>query len=145
MRHVAKSLAETEGLARVFLEETKPLPRQAVVVGLIGDLGSGKTAFTQAVARELGVTERITSPTFVIQKNYPLGESGHGFRRLVHIDAYRLGKPEELLQLGWAELLADSGNLVLVEWADRVLPILPASTPKLLFHFVDENTREIRW
>lgn len=145
MRHVSRSLAETEGLAKLFLNEIKPNAAEALVVGLIGDLGSGKTAFVQALARELGVTERITSPTFVIQKNYLLAEAGGGFKQLVHIDAYRLHQPEEMRALGWPDLIANPGNLIMIEWAERLLPILPASWRKIMFHFVDENSRELKW
>lgn len=113
----------------------------AAVVGLYGDLGAGKTTFVQAVARSLGVSERITSPTFLIVKRYKLKVKS--FRFLIHIDAYRLKSGDELRKLGFEELLRDSGNLIFVEWADRVVDILPKKQTKLFFEFVDENTRKI--
>jgi tRNA threonylcarbamoyladenosine biosynthesis protein TsaE len=143
MKHLCRSLAETEAAATLFLANLTVNKDKATVVGLLGDLGSGKTTFTQALARQLGVTERVTSPTFVIQKNYHL--ENQPFSQLIHIDAYRLHKAEELAHLKWAEIIAHPGNLILVEWADRILSFLPPEAPKIMFHFIDETTREIKW
>lgn len=116
----------------------------ATVVGLSGDLGSGKTTFSQAVARALGVTETVTSPTFVIEKIYAIQPSQNGFSRLVHIDAYRLESPTEFTRLGLATILADSSSLLLIEWPERLSTLLPASTPILFFGHVNETTRSIK-
>jgi tRNA threonylcarbamoyladenosine biosynthesis protein TsaE len=122
MKYVSKSLEETEKIARDFVATFAP-NSAATVVGLYGTLGAGKTAFTQAAARALGVGEEITSPTFVIEKVYEL--AGKPFARLVHIDAYRLLKPEELLHLGWRELILDPQNLIFIEWPENVAAIMP--------------------
>ena len=143
MKHLCRSLGETEAVAALFLNNLEISKNGATVVGLIGDLGSGKTTFTQALARQLGVTEKVTSPTFVIQKRYDL--DNQKFNNLIHIDAYRLGKAEELAHLKWAEIVADPGNLILVEWADRIISALPADVHKLMFRFVDNETREINF
>src|SRR3989338_5666687 len=132
MERQITSLDELNAFARSFIAGLKPRKEEAVVVGLQGDLGSGKTTFTQAVARALGVTEHITSPTFVIEKIYRLNQ-GQSLRvpkdcpwlHLIHLDAYRLERASELEHLGWAELLANSGNLVLIEWPERVAEIMP--------------------
>lgn len=142
-KHLCHSLAETEAAATVFLNNLVSNRSGATVVGLLGDLGSGKTTFTQALARQLGVTERVTSPTFVIEKIYNL--HNQKFNNLVHIDAYRLHKAEELAHLDWAAITADPNNLILIEWADRILSLLPPGAPKIMFHFIDETTREIKW
>jgi tRNA threonylcarbamoyladenosine biosynthesis protein TsaE len=93
----------------------------AFVAGLSGHLGAGKTAFTKAVAAELGIPEVVTSPTFVLMKIYDIsGSRETPFRRLVHIDAYRLEKPEELEALKWEQLVADPHNLIMVEWPENV-------------------------
>lgn len=105
-----------------------------MIVGLIGDLGTGKTTFVQKVGRALGITEPITSPTFVIQKIYEL--QNQPFKKLVHIDAYRLDSAEELAKLKWDELISDPGNLVMVEWADKVTEIMPEGTINLRFSYV---------
>jgi tRNA threonylcarbamoyladenosine biosynthesis protein TsaE len=141
MRVVSKSLTDTAGAAKVLLSQLEPGENQATVLGLVGDLGSGKTTFTQALARELGVEENVTSPTFVIEKFYPLKHKK--WQRLVHIDTYRLNKPEELAHLRFQELLDDSQTLIVIEWAERVEVLLPADYHRINFKFIDEETREI--
>ena len=149
MRVVAKSLTETARVARVLLSQLEPAQDRATVLGLVGDLGSGKTTFTQALARELGVTENITSPTFVIEKFYNLKgrpfklTKGRPWDRLVHIDTYRLNKPEELAHLRFQELLEDPRILIVIEWAEKVEVLLPADYHRVNFKFIDEDTREI--
>src|SRR6185436_17120398 len=136
---LSNSLADTEQIARDLLAKLKPGDR-ATIFGLYGDLGSGKTTFTQALGRLLGLTEPMTSPTFVIQKNYPL--SGQKFARLIHIDAYRLSSGQELAKLGFSSLATDPSNLIIVEWADRVADIL-GEHQQLHFKFINEETRQI--
>ena len=128
--------------ATKFVSTLAPLKDQASVVGLCGDLGSGKTTFVKGVAVALGITEHVTSPTFVIEKIYKL--PGGKFEHLIHIDAYRLESGKELLQLGWRELLANPKNLVFLEWPERVSDALPVSIRKLQFSFVDETTRSVK-
>jgi tRNA threonylcarbamoyladenosine biosynthesis protein TsaE len=113
----------------------------ATVVALSGELGVGKTTLTQAIARELGVGENIISPTFVIMKSYKI-QNGP-FKTLVHIDAYRLDSVKELERLGWAELIADPKNLILIEWPERVLEATPVYAHTIQLVHRDENLREI--
>ena len=120
----SQTLQEFNASAAKFARSITPLQDRATVVGLYGDLGAGKTTFVQAAARALGITVMVQSPTFLIMKSYPL--VGSHFSRLIHIDAYRLKHSEELQRLGFAELLRDPGNLIFVEWADRVSEILPS-------------------
>lgn len=134
-------LTEFQKTAAEFVLGLKLLARRATVVGLYGDLGSGKTTFVQAAAGTLGVTGHIASPTFLIMKSYKL--STFSFQLLTHIDAYRLKGSEELRPLRFEELLRDPGNLIFVEWADRVADILPPDHRKVFFEFVSENTRKI--
>ena len=115
----------------------------AMVVGLYGDLGSGKTCFMQGVGVALGVKDVMVSPTFVIEKIYKLGEKN--FSHLVHIDAYRLEKEAEMLNLGWRELIADPKNLVCIEWPEKIAGIMPPEHIKINFTFVDEHTRAIEF
>lgn len=85
---------------------------------LVGDLGAGKTAFAQGFGAGLGVTEPITSPTFTLANEYD------GRLRVHHLDVYRLDQLAEVADLGLAELL-DDGGVVLIEWGDAILPVLP--------------------
>ncbi len=85
---------------------------------LAGEMGAGKTAFAQGFARGLGITDRVTSPTFTIVREY-----GGGRLALHHLDVYRLDQLREVLELGVAEML-DEDAVMLVEWGDAVLPAL---------------------
>jgi tRNA threonylcarbamoyladenosine biosynthesis protein TsaE len=143
MEIISKSLKETEEAARAFSEKLAPQKDVATVVGLYGDLGSGKTTFVQSCAKFFGVREPITSPTFVLIKNYELQTKN--YKLIIHIDAYRLEKGEELLKLGWREIAADPKNLIFIEWPENVADIIPADTKKISFKFIDENTREIEY
>lgn len=114
---------------------------QATVVALKGDLGAGKTTFVQGAAKALGVREQITSPTFVIEKIYPLTEQK--FEQIVHIDAYRLKNAHELATLGWEEVLKNSSKLVFIEWPERVRELIPRTATTFTLRFIDEQTRGI--
>lgn len=142
----SRSLAETEKFAQDFLANLRPEGELATVVGLYGDLGSGKTTFVQALGRALGLTEPMTSPTFVIQKNYLIGHSvsNQGWDKLIHIDAYRLESGAELVKLDFSSLISNPQHLILVEWADRVADILGQHT-KVFFKFIDDQTRQINF
>ena len=138
----SRNLEDTKGFAEEFLASlAQPVTGGATVAGLYGNLGSGKTTFTQCVAEILGVEEHLTSPTFVIMKRFKIKDLR--FKDLIHIDAYRLKSGDELRKLGFEELLRDPKNLILIEWADLVADILPADHKKLNFEFVDDITRKI--
>ncbi len=130
-------------MARDFVNKLKDIKAsKAVAVGLFGDLGSGKTTFTQAVGEILGVREVMTSPTFVIEKRYDL-DGNFGFKKLIHIDAYRLDSDGEILNLNFQEDLNNQDNLILIEWPERVEGALPADLVRVNFKFISEFEREI--
>lgn len=134
------SLEETQKLAHDWLFSLPESQDSATIVGLYGNLGAGKTAFTQAVAKELGIKEFVTSPTFVIEKIY---ETTHPFfKRLIHIDAYRLENGKELQALDFEKLVENKNNLILIEWPENVKDILLADHHKISCEFVDETTRK---
>ncbi len=151
---ISKSIEDTAKIARELAErviaESKSVEEDtgegsgmATVVALRGDLGSGKTTFVKALAAALGVpAETVTSPTFVIQKSFPIDAEGP-LETLVHIDAYRLEKPEEIEKLNWRETLANPANLVVIEWPENIGANLPKNATTIRFKFIDENTREI--
>ena len=89
------------------------------VLCLVGDLGAGKTLFTQGFARGLGVTEEVTSPTFALMNQYC------GRFPVTHFDLYRLEREEELDEIGFYEFAEPSGGVVLIEWADKFPDALP--------------------
>lgn len=104
---------------------------KATVVVLQGELGSGKTAFAKALGKMMGINEHIVSPTFVIMKSYDI--DWKGFKKLIHVDAYRLESESELLNLGWNELVENPQHLILIEWPERVEGILPKDSRRIFF------------
>ncbi len=131
------STEEFTTAAVAFARTLSSLDSGATVVVLSGELGAGKTAFAQAVARALGVQETVSSPTFVIEKAYQL--SGQKFERLIHIDAYRLRGALELEALGWAELIADPANLIVLEWPERVAELIPKTAIRVRFEIAGDG------
>ncbi len=107
------------------------------LVCLHGDLGSGKTTFVQGVARGWGAYDQVTSPTFVLVNVYRRTDGG----QLFHVDAYRLGGPQEAWDLD-LETYLESGPL-LVEWAERIEDALPAERLDVHFTWVDEPQRDL--
>ena len=135
-----KSLTETQTLASDWLKSLDTSLAEATIVGLYGNLGAGKTTFTQAVAKELGVGDIVNSPTFVIEKIY---ETKHPhFIRLVHIDAYRLENGKELQNLNFEELVNNAHNLIIIEWPENVKEILPENHIRIHCEFIDETSRK---
>src|SRR3989344_6041888 len=102
---------------------------KATVVALQGELGSGKTYFVQNFGKVLGVKEHITSPTFVLMNIYNIDL--RGFKRLIHIDAYRFEKEEELLVLGWEKLIENPDNIIFLEWPERVEGLIPKEAKRI--------------
>lgn len=129
MRRISKNIKDTEKVALDFLTKLKPNKNNATIVGLYGDLGAGKTTFTQTVGKYFGVKRKINSPTFVIMKRYDL--KNHVFESLFHIDAYRLKNEKELIILGWEEMISNSKNLIFIEWPEQVIKAMPKKHHKI--------------
>lgn len=148
--YLSHSIEETSKIAGEWLEfvSRKADLTQATIVGLSGHLGAGKTAFVKAVAKHLGVSEEITSPTFVIMKIYltelPAPVSYKRWKRLIHIDAYRLEKGRELEVLGFEKLVADPDNLIMIEWIGYVKEIMPVDYITISFEDIGGN-KKIVW
>lgn len=108
------------------------------ILCVYGDLGAGKTALAQGVARGLGVAEKVTSPTFILIQEY------QGRLPFYHFDVYRLEGDEDFAQLGYEEYFFDRG-VVLVEWADRVSGCLPDERLDIHLERAGETERRIRF
>ena len=103
----------------------------ATLVALRGDLGAGKTTFTQALARELGIAATVQSPTYILMRKYQI--TNHKFQTLIHIDAYRLENPKEFAALQPEQFLKDPKTLVVVEWPEKVAGALPPADVTINF------------
>jgi tRNA threonylcarbamoyladenosine biosynthesis protein TsaE len=113
----------------------------AQVVALDGELGAGKTTLTQKIAKLFGVQADVISPTFTIMKKYETNNKN--FKNLIHIDAYRLDKEDELTNLGWSEMLRDKDNLIIIEWHERVANLIPQNSIVIKLEHIDEGKRSI--
>jgi tRNA threonylcarbamoyladenosine biosynthesis protein TsaE len=98
----------------------------ATVIALVGELGAGKTTLVQAISRMLGVTETVVSPTFTIAKFYETNDLK--WQKLIHIDAYRIEDQDELEPLGFDDLVATLGTIMIVEWPEQIKEALPLRT-----------------
>lgn len=146
MKKISRSIQQTHKIAKEVLNKVlsfSVVSNEAVVVALEGDLGSGKTHFVQGFAEHLGIKEKVTSPTFVILKKFkiPFPQGKARIKNLIHIDAYRIEKPEEILELGWNEFINDPSSIILVEWADKIRNVLPKKYFLVKLKIVSEKER----
>lgn len=137
MDYVSKSEEETRNLAKKIVSTAKP----GDIFALYGDLGSGKTTFTKGFAEGLEIKKHITSPTFVISKEYPI--ESKEIKKLVHTDCYRLSTEVDAENIGLSEYLHDGDSILVLEWPEKIEKILPKNTKKIYFEYIDENTRKI--
>ncbi len=143
--HKTLSSGETQKLGEEFANRLAPNAKRknATVIALQGDLGTGKTTFTQGFLRGLGIKRRATSPTFIIMRRYKVAS---GFKNLYHFDAYRLRKATDLEALEFKIILSNPENIILIEWPERIREILSKNTVWIKFmHGKKENERIIRF
>lgn len=109
-----------------------------------GDLGSGKTAFVKAFAKAAGIKKSITSPTFVILKQYsfPAGSDDKN-KYLVHADCYRMETEEDALSVGLPEYFERDDVIMFIEWPEKISKILPENVKNIRFEYINETTRKI--
>ncbi len=115
--------------------------KTALVFGLQGELGGGKTTFLQGFARGLGIKEKILSPTFVIMKKFVIPAKA-GIR-FYHFDYYRLKNEKEILELGFREIISNPKNIVAIEWPEKIKKVLPKNVIFIDFEFVGKDKRGI--
>ena len=123
LKYEVKNVEETWAVARAFAAELKP----GDVVCLEGDLGAGKTTFTQGLAASIGAKRAVTSPTFCLVVEHPTDRF-----LLVHMDLYRLHDEDDVLTIGWEDYLA-RGAVLFVEWSDRAGDLIPATAWHITF------------
>jgi tRNA threonylcarbamoyladenosine biosynthesis protein TsaE len=128
----SSSPEDTRAIAAALAAALRP----GDVVALSGDLGAGKTCLVQGAASALGVTERVTSPTFVLLREH------QGTMPVRHLDVYRLSNLQELTDLGFEELL-DPSAVVFIEWGDAIGPLLPDEFLEIQIRGDDEDPRAI--
>ena len=126
IRASSRSPEDTRQLAASLAEQAQP----GDLLLLVGDLGAGKTTFSQGFAAGLGIHEPVTSPTFTLAREY------HGRLLLHHLDVFRLDQVSEVLDLGLPELL-DSDGVILIEWGDAIRQALPNEYLEVALTFVD--------
>jgi tRNA threonylcarbamoyladenosine biosynthesis protein TsaE len=145
---------QTKKVGEILAEEILKLPfkNEALILGLRGELGGGKTTFLQGFARGLGIKKRILSPTFLIFKKFKIpsvkripskNKKDSRFHSFYHIDCYRIKKEKGILNLGFKEIISDPKNIIAVEWADKIEEIMPQNTIWIKFGFMNRNRREI--
>ena len=137
-----RSVEETWELAKKLAPELKP----GDVVCLEGDLGAGKTTFTQGLAAAMGVPGRVNSPTFcIVQEHRRLPSSASSPSLLVHMDLYRLHGEDDVIAIGWEDYLAE-GAILVVEWPERAGALIPAEAKHVVFtHLEGEESRRIEF
>ena len=119
-----KSEKQTFSFAKNYAKKLKG----GEIIGLIGNLGAGKTIFTKGLAAGLGIKKTITSPTFVIMKIYKTNYPISNIQYLAHIDAYRIKSAKNLIAIGVEEYFNRPDTITIIEWADRIKKILPKKT-----------------
>jgi tRNA threonylcarbamoyladenosine biosynthesis protein TsaE len=154
---LTKNPSQTKKIGKILAEEiSKSLIKRkgALILGLVGDLGGGKTTFLQGFAKGLGIKQRITSPTFVILRRYKIPRSRtsslrgrqntkYKIQNFYHIDCYRILRAKELLELGLKEIISNAGNIVAIEWAEKIKKTLPKNIILVKFKFLSKSKREI--
>lgn len=129
---ITKSEIETEKAAEAFAKILKG----GEILAMYGDLGSGKTAFVRGLSRGMGLSARVSSPTFTIVNEY-IGE-----RELIHFDMYRLSSGDELFDIGWEDYLARNAVLA-VEWSEKVEDAFTGEEIRIVFHKLSDTSRKI--
>ena len=133
-----KKFAET--LAKKVIARG-PKKRGATVLALHGELGAGKTTFTQGFMKGLGVRTRVTSPTFILMRRTAL--AGKKFKNVFHIDFYRVKRATELKALGIMDIFREPSHLVLVEWPERAPKLIPKGALRINFHHGEKEHERI--
>lgn len=133
---IFNSVKETQQFASDYAKEIS----KGKVIALIGDLGSGKTTFSQGFARGLGIKDKVISPTFKLVSEY------EGDKTLYHIDCYRMESAKDFINIGGEEFILSNESITLIEWADRVKPLWSEDWICIYFNIIENqpNSRIIK-
>lgn len=137
---ITSSFEETQNLGKELAKTLKG----GELVALYGNLGGGKTTFVQGLAIGLGIKRRIISPTFIIIRSYKtlINKKNKNF---FHVDLYRTETLDDLRGLGIDEIIDNSNNIIVVEWAEKMKDLLPRKRIDIYFEYLDENKRKIEF
>ena len=142
---ISQSSSETKKigylLSQSIFELKKSFYQKALILALVGDLGSGKTTFAQGFAKGLGIKEKILSPSFVILKRFPIRHVF--FENFYHIDCYRLQKAQEVKFLNFSEIIKSPKNIILIEWAEKIEEKIPLTAFWLYFNYLSKDKRKL--
>lgn len=147
MKYIAESPEEMSRAVRALLSYARRhRARGACVIGLSGALGAGKTTLTKILAREIGITRNIISPTFMLERVYTIPRThvfSKQFSHLVHVDAYRLHDGDATFAAHLSERMHDPKNLIVIEWPERIRTLLPKKTFFVFFAHKSERKRAV--
>ncbi|MCL6096441.1 MAG: tRNA (adenosine(37)-N6)-threonylcarbamoyltransferase complex ATPase subunit type 1 TsaE [Patescibacteria group bacterium] len=146
---ITNSFEETQNLGKEFAKRLKG----GELVALYGNLGAGKTTFVQGLAMGLGIKRRIVSPTFIIIRTYKINNpnfakaslSRQNSKFFYHVDLYRTETPDDIKGLGIDEIIGNSDNIIVVEWAEKMREFLPEKRIDIYFEYLNENKRKIKF
>lgn len=132
MEFISNSLEDTVKFAKIIASKLK----KGNIILLFGDLGSGKTTFTKSLAKELGVKEIVTSPTFTIMNEY------EGVVPIYHFDMYRIETLSEIEELGFNDIINSGEGICIIEWPECCIEILPSDCIKIKISTLETNKRK---
>ena len=140
-----RDIQSADELEDIVDEVLKKLPESehANTIALTGELGAGKTTFTQLLAKKLGVKERVTSPTFLIMRRY--ATTNPRFKTFIHIDVYRIEESREMEVLKIPEVFKEKGTLICIEWPERIGDIVPKDAYRISIDLHNDGSRTVTY
>lgn len=145
MEIVTKDAQKTKEVGKKLADSLIESGNVSFTLALSGQLGSGKTTFVQGFADGLGIKQRIISPTFIIMRTYPLRKKSKKLNDLYHVDLYRLENDveKEVINLGIADLWEKNGNIMIIEWAEKIKDLIPLDAYWITFDHISGDERKI--
>ncbi len=137
MAYQTHSAKQTQQLAAKLAQQFK----NGGIIALEGPLGAGKTTFVQGFAQGLGIQDKLTSPTFIIMRQYEIPHYPQG--KLFHLDLYRLNNISQITDLGIKEIFDNPHNIILIEWAEKLGSLKPNSAKQITLTILGETKRQI--